>query len=141
MAAISMDLRVRIYEARQAGETTAEVADRFAVSPAFVRRLLQRHRQTGSLAPRATPRGRKPRLAAHAGAIRELVGRQPDLTPAEVRDRLGLAVAPLTVWRMLRRLGLTFKKSRSGPPNRAARTSLPPASGGPRPSRPRGPAA
>lgn len=131
MAAISMDLRVRVYEARRAGESTGEVADRFAVSPAFVRRLMQRHRETGSLAPKATRRGPKPRLAGDADRIRELVGRQPDLTPAEVRDRLGLAVRPLTVWRMLRRLGLTFKKSRSGPLSRTARTSPPPARRGP----------
>src|SRR4051812_42573771 len=114
MAAISMDLRVRIFDARQAGDTTAEVAERFSVSPAFVRRLLQRHRQTGSLAPSAARRGPKPRLAGHADRIRELVRQQPDLTPAEVGDRLGLAARPLTVWRMLRRLGLTFKKSRPG---------------------------
>src|SRR5687768_11112829 len=60
MAAISLDLRARILAARQAGETTAEVADRFDVSPAFVRRLLQRYRESGSLAPKATPRGSKP---------------------------------------------------------------------------------
>jgi len=130
MAAISSDLRVRIFEARQSGDTTAEVAERFAVSPAFVRRLLQRFRETGSLAPKDTRRGRKLRLAAHSGAIRELVGQQPDLTAAEVRDRLGLAASVLTVWRMLRRLGLTFKKSRSGPPNRTARTWRPPATSG-----------
>lgn len=132
MAAISMDLRVRIFEARQAGETTAEVADRFAVSPAFVRRLLQRHRQTGSLAPSAARRGPKPRLAGHADQIRELIHQHPDLTPAEVRDQLGLAVRPLTVWRMLRRLGLTFKKSPPERPSRTVRTSPPPARSGPR---------
>ena len=132
MAAISMDLRLRIFEARQAGESTAEVAERFAVSPAFVRRLLQRHRQTGSLAPSATRRGPKPRLAGQADQIRELIQQQPDLTPAEVGDRLGLAVRPLTVWRMLRRLGLTFKKSRPAPPSRTARMSPPPARSGPR---------
>lgn len=133
MAAISMDLRVRIFEARQAGESTADVAERFAVSPAFVRRLLQRQRQTGSLAPSAARRGPKPRLAGQADQIRELIQQHPDLTPAEVGDRLGLAVRPLTVWRMLRRLGLTFKKSPTGRPSRIARTWPPGGStGGPR---------
>jgi len=125
MAAISMDLRVRIFEARQAGETTAEVADRFAVSPAFVRRLLQRHRQTGSLAPSAARRGPAPRLADRADDLRRLAAESPGLTPAEYRDRLGVRVSPLTVWRMLRRLGLTFKKSPPTPPSRPARTSRP----------------
>lgn len=123
MPPISMDLRVRIYEARQAGETTAEVADRFAVSPAFVRRLLQRHRETGSLAPSAARRGPRPALTGQADRLRELAAAHPDLTPAEFRDRLGVRVSPLTVWRMLRRLGLSFKKSRSGPPSRTARMS------------------
>jgi transposase len=117
-----MDLRVRIFEARQAGESTAEVAERFAVCPAFVRRLMQRHRQTGSLAPKSGPRGPQPRLAGHADRLRELNAAQPDLTPAEIRQRLGLTTSVLTVWRMLRRLGLTLKKSRSGPPSGTAPT-------------------
>ena len=120
---LSMDMRVRIFAARQAGETTAEVADRFAVSPAFVRRLLQRHRETGSLAPSPARRGPAPRLAGRADDLRRLAADHPGLTPAEFRARLGVRVSALTVWRMLRRLGLPFKKSPSGPPSRAARTS------------------
>jgi len=134
MAAISHDLRVRIFEARQAGETTSEVAERFAVSPAFVRRLLQRHRQTGSLAPPGGRRGPQPTLATQADRIRQLVAEHPDLTAGEIRERLGVAVSVLTVWRMLRRLGLTFKKSRSTPPSRIDRTSKKPGKGGRRSS-------
>ena len=122
MAAISMDLRVRVFDAREAGDTTAEVAERFAVSPAFVRRLVQRHRATGSLAPPGGRRGPAPRLAADAQRLGDLNAEAPDLTPGEVRDRLGLAAAPITVWRMLRRLGLTHKKSRSGRPSGTGRT-------------------
>ena len=125
--ALSMDLRVRVFEARQGGETTAEVAERFAVSPAFVRRLMQRHRETGSLAPSTAGRGPAPRLADRADDLRRVAAAHPDLTPAEVRDRLGVGVSALTVWRMLRRLGLSFKKSRSGRPSRTVRMS--PASG------------
>ena len=132
MAPISPDLRQRIFDARQAGEATADVADRFAVSPAFVRRLMQVYRQTGSLRPKTGPRGCRPRLAPHADRIRERVAKHPDLHPAEVRDRLGLTVAALTVWRALVRLGLTFKKRRSGPPSRTGPTSRPPAPPGPR---------
>lgn len=118
MAAISMDLRLRIFEARQAGESTGEVAERFAVSPAFVRRLMQRHRQTGSLAAKTGPRGPKPRLAGHAEKLREIARQNPDLTAAEMRDRLGVSVAVVTVWRALRALGLSFKKSPFTRPSR-----------------------
>jgi transposase len=122
MATISMDLRMRVFEARESGETTAEVADRFEVSTAFVRRLMQRHRETGSLAPSSARRGPHPQLAEHTEHLQTLNAQNPDLTPAEIRDRLGLKVAAITVWRMLRRLGLTFKKSRFGPPNKTAPT-------------------
>ena len=117
-----MDLRVRIFDAREAGDPTAEVAERFAVSPAFVRRLMQRHRETGSLAPSAARRGRPPRPLADADRLRAAVADAPGLTAREARDRLGLAASPVTVWRMLRRLGLTHQKSPSGPPSRTART-------------------
>jgi transposase len=71
MAAISMDLRVRILEARQSGDETAEVAERFAVRPAFVRRLMPRHHRTGSLDPSGTRRGPRPRLDTASGRIAE----------------------------------------------------------------------
>jgi transposase len=110
---------------------TAEAAEAFAVSPAWVRRIKQRRRQTGEVGPR-TParRGPAPALAAHAGRLRELVREHPGETAAAYRDRLGLPVAPLTVWRMLRRLDLTFKKSRPGRPSRTARTWPPGGTGG-----------
>ena len=129
-ATISMDLRVRIFEARQAGETASEIAERFEVSTALVRRLMQRRRQTGSLAPSDAPRGPKQKLAEQADQLRQLNVQQPDLTPAEIRQRLGLTVSLLTIWRMLRRLGLTFKKSPSMPPNATARTCKKPAGSG-----------
>lgn len=125
MRAYSMDLRARVLEAAAAGDTTAELADRFAVSPAWVRRLRQRHRQTGEVAPRV---GRPPRTsepAAHLPRIRELLAATPDLTLAELRGELKVAVAISTLWAAVRGLGYTFKRSRpgrrAGPPGRAGR--------------------
>ena len=48
-AAFSMDFRRRVYEACQNKETTAEIAERFSVSEAFVRKLMQHHRENGFL--------------------------------------------------------------------------------------------
>jgi transposase len=125
MRAYSMDLRVRVLEAAADGDGTAELADRFSVSPAWVRRLRQRHRKTGEVGPRVgrPPRGSK--LAAHHPRIRELLAATPDLTLAELRDELNVAVALSTLWAAVRALGYTFKKSRpgrrAGPPGRAGR--------------------
>jgi transposase len=110
MRAYSDDLRLRIHEARQSGEATAEVAERFGVSTAFVRRLEQRFRSTGSLAPRRGGGGRAAALAGHDEVLRRAVREHPDATPAEHRDRLKLTVSRVTVWRALRRLRLTRKK-------------------------------
>lgn len=122
MGAYSMDLRVRVLEAAEAGETTAELADRFAVSPAWVRRLRQRHRASGEIAPRTATDPRVPKLRAHHPRIRELLAATPDLTLAELRTELGVAVARSTLWAAVRELGLTFKRRRPGRPNRTART-------------------
>lgn len=110
MRTISDDLRLRIHEACQAGESTAEVADRFTVSPAFVRRLQQRFRQTGSLAPKPHAGGPARKLTAHEDALRQAVRDHPDATPAEHQARLNLPACRVTVWRTLRRLRLTRKK-------------------------------
>src|SRR5688572_15501449 len=52
MAPYSMDLRKRVARAWDASGDADEVAARFAVSRAWVHRLIQRRRETGSLAPR-----------------------------------------------------------------------------------------
>jgi transposase len=132
MKAYSMDLRQRVLADCDDGLTTSAVAAKYRVSPAWVRRLKQRRRQAGEVAPRQGRPGPAPKLAAHADRLRELVQRQPDLTPAEYRDQLGVACCPLTVWRALRRLGLTFKKKSSGPRSKAAPTWRPAGTSGPR---------
>src|SRR5204862_3199700 len=116
MRAYSVDLRQRVLAACDDGLGTAEAAETFAVSASWVRRIKQRRREGGELAPRVRRRtGPAPILAAHRGRLAALAQAHPDLTPAELRDRLGVAAAPVTVWRALRELGLTFKKKSSGP--------------------------
>jgi transposase len=122
MRAYSMDLRARVLAACDGGMTTAEAAEAFSVSTAWVRRLKQRRRGDRVPAP-LTPRRRPPGWAAHAGRIREQVRATPDATLAELRARLGLARSLATLRRALRALRLTLKKSpagrRAGPPGRA----------------------
>ena len=55
-------------------------------------------------------------------AFRQAVRDAPDATLAELRGRLGLAVSLATLWRAVRRLGLTVKKKSTGRPSRTART-------------------
>jgi transposase len=124
MKAIAMDLRLRVLAACDDGWGTAEVAEQFSVSPAWVRRLKQRRRETGEIGPRRPARfGPRRTLEGHDERLGELVRANPGLDAEEYRDRLGVRVAVITVWRALRRLGLSFKKSPSAPASRTARTS------------------
>jgi transposase len=108
-----MDLRARVLADCDAGLHTGAVARKYTVSPAWVRRLLQRRRATGEVQPRQARPGPKPGLAEgtpDGGRLAQLAKAEPDLSAAEYRDRLGLGCHHTTVWRALRLLGLTFKK-------------------------------
>ena len=122
MRAYSMDLRERVWADCQAGMKTPEVAQKYSVSPSWVRRLKQRHRATGSLAPRPPSPGRPVTLAPHDARVRELVRDDPDATLAELRTRLGVRISTSALAEYLRRIQLSFKKKSSGPPSRTAPT-------------------
>ena len=122
MRAYSMDLRERVFADCRAGMTTPAVAQKYSVSPAWVRRLKQRHKATGSLAPRPHSPGRPVTLAPHDARVRELVRDDPDATLAELRQRLGVKVSLSALAEYLRRIKLSFKKKSSGRPSRTGPT-------------------
>ena len=110
MKPYSMDLRVRVLADCDAGMATPAVAAKYTVSPAWVRRLKQRRRETGETAPRPQRHGPVPLSQTHGDALRRAVADRPDATLEEIRAGLGLPVAVSTVWEALDRLGLSFKK-------------------------------
>jgi transposase len=114
MTPYSVDLRQRVIDDCDAGMGTKAVAQKYSVSPSWVRRLKQRRREDGTIEPRLGKPGPTPALDAHADRLRALVRDHPGLTAGEYRDRFGVRVAVVTAWRALRRLGLTFKKSPAG---------------------------
>jgi transposase len=118
MQPYSMDLRVRVLADCDGGRPVDQVAEAFSVSRAWVYRLLQRRRQAGLVAPRKAGHRRPRALDAHADRLRRAVADRPDATLAELRADLGLTVSLPELCRALRRLKLTLKKKRSGPPSR-----------------------
>jgi transposase len=112
MRAYSNDLRERLVAAVERGDYPLhELADLFSVSLAFLVRLLQRQRRTGSVHPEPHAGGPTPKLDAAAHArLRALVRDPPDATLAELRERLGIAGSLLTIARALKRQRLTRKK-------------------------------
>jgi len=118
MKPYSDDIRLRIIETIQANELSQpEIAEQFSVSLPFVEKLWQRFRTTGSYRAKAAAGGRTRLLKADERLIREIVKVQPDLTLAELCERVARAtgnraVTTATMCVELRRLKLPLKKSR-----------------------------
>lgn len=112
MRSLSLDLRTRIVALVEGGEQSlSELADLFAVDLSTIARLLQRYRNTGSVAPKPHGGGRPPKLDAQAVArLLELVQQQPDATLLELRDQLGSPCSVMTILRTLRRQRISRKK-------------------------------
>ena len=111
MAPYSMDLRKRVVRAWDAGLDAESVAAKYEVSRAWVHRLVQRRRETGSIAPRKQTRFRGRVLAGQEARLTALITAQPDATLAELREALPTAAALSTLWREIDRLQLTVKKN------------------------------
>ena len=113
MAPYSMDLRARVVRAWDASGDAEEVAATFAVSRAWVHRLVQRRRETGSIAPRQQTKFRSRVLAGQESRLAALIAARPDATLAELREALPTTAALSTLWLEIDRLGLTVKKNRT----------------------------
>ena len=114
---LSMDLRERLVSAVEGGMSRRSAAKLFSVAPSTAIKWVDQKRRTDSVRPRA--RGgdhRSHRLEAHADEIVTLA-KNSDITLAELADHVlkthGLRVAPSTVWRLLDRHDMTFKKNRT----------------------------
>lgn len=122
-------LRIRILDTHEAGGSTQkQIAERFKVSLAFVKKLLRQKRELGHIDPLHANAGRHRLLgAAEERRLAEIHAEQPDATLEEYLERLGVDCHITTIHRALKRLGLRFKKNSSSRRNRTAKTS---ASGG-----------
>jgi transposase len=115
---LSIDLRERVVFAVDGGLSRRAAAERFGVAASTAIKWVDQWRRTGSVVPR--PRGgdlRSKRIEAYADEVLGLIEGTPDITLEELAVHLdkvhGLRVAPSTVWRLLDRRGLTFKKNRA----------------------------
>ena len=129
--AYSDDLRVRILEADESGIFSCrELAKRFGVSWEYVRKLRQQQAATGQKARVAQSRyGVQSKVTEPVKKhMLGLVKSQPDLTLAELRERIRLDKGISMSWGLVhlwvRRLGLRLKKSRSTPSNETPKPTV-----------------
>lgn len=115
---LSTDIRTRLVSAVAGGMTRRSAAKRFGIAASTAIKWVERWERTGDIKPR--PQGgdqRSHRLEVYADEILGLITAQPDITLAEIAEHLdgehGVKVAESTVWRLLDRHGMTFKKNRA----------------------------
>jgi len=111
MQPYSADLRKRIIADYDAGLSSQAIAEKYCISTKCVRDLRRLREETGQLAPRKGKAGPKPKLAEYGEQLAALVQAQPDATLQELHRRLPVQVSLTTIWRMLKALGFTLKKS------------------------------
>jgi transposase len=135
MAAYSLDLRERIVEAveRQIG-SKRQIAKLFGVHESFIYKLLRQKRDRGDLAPLPHGGGAQAKLSvAQLQQLPAWVAATPDVTLDELREqlrkRVRVTVSLSTIWRGLQTIGVSRKKSLSGPPKPILKRARPSKSG------------
>ena len=122
----SDDLRSKLLERFEAGAgSLRELAAQFRVSWGYSKKIRAHQVRTGNKArPEQFRHGPESRMTeAVRGSLRNWLREQPDLTEAELRERLaaaGIEVSKSRVGQVLRRMGLGRKKNRSMPSNETA---------------------
>jgi transposase len=117
--AYSDDLRRRILEAFERGEgSESDLGLRFRVSLGYVKKIRCQQLRTGTMTRVAHRPGRKPKFTEPIRErLRSWLKQQPDLTLAELQERLRrqaqLGVSQPSLWVVLRKMGLRLKKSHS----------------------------
>jgi transposase len=123
----SADLRSRVLAAVDGGLPARATAERLRVSVSYVYKALGRRAATGETEARPQRNHQDLKLAAHHAAIAAEVVCRPDAALDELRTWLvathGVAASLGLMHRTLARLGLTLKKSRSGPRSRTGPSS------------------
>jgi transposase len=111
-----IELRRRVIKAVDNNiGTKKEIAKTFSVSTSWIRKLVQRRRETGSIEPLPCTQGRKPAFRNHLlQELDDFVERYPDATLEEIResfaDRVNCSI--IAVHNALKRLEWRYKKNR-----------------------------
>ena len=111
-----MALRERVVAFVEEGNSHRAAARRFRVSVRFVNDMVILKRETGGLAPKRQGNGGgHGKLAPVQDRLAARMKEKPDLTlddlVGELATQHGISVSRVSVWRTLRRLGLTYKKT------------------------------
>jgi transposase len=122
MQSYSQDLRDRVLWALGRGERPTAIARRLEISRVWVYRVRDREQNTGQRTSYQIGGHRRSRVADLKFEICAWIEQEPDLSLAELCERLakqGVAIKTGALWHQLNKWNLTFKKN---PARQRART-------------------
>lgn len=114
MEAYSQDLRDRVLRALERGERPTAIARRFEVSRVWVYQVRHRVEREGLRCSLPMGGYRRSRIAHLEPQLRAWIQAEPDLTLAQLCERLageGVAIKGPALWHQLNKWGLSFKKN------------------------------
>lgn len=114
MHAYSQDLRDRVLRAVERGEPPTAIARRFEVSRVWVYQVRDRFRDYGERGSHPVGGYRRSCVAAWERRLRAWIKAEPDLTLAQLCERLaaqGVRIKAPALWHQLDKWGLSFKKN------------------------------
>lgn len=124
MRPYSQDLRERVLKALDRGEGPGAIARRLEVSRVWVYLVRKRLEREGQRTSRPIGGYRVPVVALLEGVLRSWIDAKPDITLAEMCERLsaehGVQLKVPALWHQLDRWGLSFKKNAARQRARAA---------------------
>ena len=140
--AYSDDLRRKLVESHAAGKgSVEELADRFGVSARWAWKVMAAYKRSGTaVRPPQSRHGVVP--MAIQEPVRRMLEARPDMVLREIQAELAAAghrISVAQLWRVVKKLGLRLKKSRSTPPSATAKRTATAAKRSFRPSAGRGP--
>jgi transposase len=122
MQSYSQDLRDRVLWALGRGERPTAIARRLEISRVWVYQVRDREQKTGNRSSFQIGGHRRSRVAEMKSVLCAWIEQQPDLSLAELCDRLakqGVSIKSGALWHQLNKWNLTFKKN---PARQRART-------------------
>lgn len=129
MRPFSLDLRERIVEALQSGQTRSEAAERFEVSLATVDRFAKQWREQSDLAPRPITGRPRAILNTEVELLQTVIATQKDVTleslSQALEEKIGKKISLSALQRNLVWLGYSYKKSPISLPNATKRSEPP----------------
>lgn len=114
MAAYSQDLRDRVLRGLARGDRPVDIARRLEVTRVWVYQVKDRYESSGERCSHKVGGYRRSRLADKKVLLHDWIKTQPDLTLAEMCERLaehGVVIKVSALWHQLDKWNLSFKKN------------------------------